>query len=172
LHIAAGMGNVALATWLLDHKADVNARTTDRKRLPAPGDQIKNVEVAKLLIDRGAEVDSRDARGYTPLMRSPCGPMTALLITAGANVKAQGDDGYTPLHFVGDPESAQLLMDKGRTSTPRPPTVRHLSTWPVRHPEVRGNRSSPRPDRGQIDAWATSDLWKQSFTSAFMKSIV
>jgi ankyrin repeat protein/beta-lactamase regulating signal transducer with metallopeptidase domain len=62
-----------------------------------------NLELAQMLIDRGAEVDVADSQGYTALDR--CGnygyaQMAELLIKAGANVNAvnaQRKEG-TPLH--------------------------------------------------------------------------
>jgi ankyrin repeat protein len=79
------------------------------------------VEVANLLLDRGADVKVRDNFQQTPLHRAcyVSGQDAALvrrLIDQGADVNAQGYNGLTPLHFAalhGDLEIAALLLDRG-----------------------------------------------------------
>lgn len=73
LHLAARDGNLAVAAWLLDHGADVNA-TNDcsdcpEKRQTALHDAqaFRDGEMSELLLTRGARVDARSASGGTPL---------------------------------------------------------------------------------------------------------
>src|SRR5579872_3121037 len=80
-----------------------------------------NLEVAKLLIDRGADinVNSRNKLNATPLQGAAASNRTALAklyLASGANVNCRSENGGSPLHeaagngFVG---FAQLLIDHG-----------------------------------------------------------
>ena len=67
----------------------------------------RNVAPARLLVERGADVNHRDHRGYTPLhyasfARSESSPaMVALLLKAGANVSARNSNSRNnPLTLV------------------------------------------------------------------------
>jgi ankyrin repeat protein len=77
LHLAAAEGDLEVATWLIDHGADVHA-----------------------------VVDCRDGcaeRGYTPLhsgLEFRDDKMTELLLARGAVVEAAGADGRTTLHVA------------------------------------------------------------------------
>ena len=59
-----------------------------------------NVEVAEALLDCGADIESRDSLGDTPLRRSVnCGKtaVAALLLARGADLHSKGSKGLTPL---------------------------------------------------------------------------
>ena len=59
-----------------------------------------NVEVAAALLDCGADIESRDSLGDTPLRRSVnCGKtaVAALLLARGADLQSKGSKGLTPL---------------------------------------------------------------------------
>jgi truncated hemoglobin YjbI len=59
-----------------------------------------NVEVAEALLDCGADIESRDSLGDTPLRRSVnCGKteVAALLLSRGADPHSKGSKGLTPL---------------------------------------------------------------------------
>jgi hypothetical protein len=58
-------------------------------------------DVAKLLLEKGAEVDSRDSKNWTPLhiaAQQGSRDVVQLLIERGAAVNAQMTQGWTPLH--------------------------------------------------------------------------
>ena len=60
-----------------------------------------HVEVAKLLIDNGAQINIVDIYGYTPLHNSlSSSEITACLIQNRAQIDAKGYDGRTPLHIA------------------------------------------------------------------------
>ena len=77
------------------------------------------VDIARALIDRGAEVDARNKYGATPLLRTASGnslDVSRLLIDRGAEVDARSKDGRTPLHdaaLYNSLDVARLLLDRG-----------------------------------------------------------
>ena len=74
---------------------------------------------AKLLIEKGADVNAKDKDGWTPLMfalRYEQPSNAKLLIEKGANVNAKDKDGWTSLMhalYAGQPDNAKLLIEKG-----------------------------------------------------------
>lgn len=82
------------------------------------------LEVAKLLLERGAKVDGTNDKGNTPLWFACQSPALAsdrlavakLLIDHGADVNKRCEDGSTPLHFAawrGPVAMVKLLLDHG-----------------------------------------------------------
>jgi ankyrin repeat protein len=78
----------------------------------------RNIELAQLLIERGAEVDPRDKYGLTPLhyasRRGRVG-VSRVLIDHGA-VNARKFNNWTPLHssvYHGYLELTELLLERG-----------------------------------------------------------
>jgi hypothetical protein len=61
-------------------------------------DQVAN---ARLLLEAGAPVDGRAAKGGTPLMLAESTDMAELLLAHGASVSARDKHGETPLHEAG-----------------------------------------------------------------------
>lgn len=78
-----------------------------------------NVAVAKLLIDRGANVNARSASAYTPLHNAARGghrEIIKLLLSKGASIDARSRSGSTPLKVaisLGNREAADLLASCG-----------------------------------------------------------
>ncbi|KAI3322863.1 ankyrin repeat-containing domain protein [Xylariaceae sp. AK1471] len=79
-----------------------------------------SIEMAKLLIDRGADPSAANKDGSTPSHRAAIFPdsieMVKLLIDYGANVSAVNKYRETPLHWASskeDIEVAKLLIDRG-----------------------------------------------------------
>jgi ankyrin repeat protein len=80
----------------------------------------ENLELARLLIAHGANVNARHGRtGQTALMWAAVRgdlPMATALVAAGADIRATTVAGSTPLHFAvqqGALPVAQLLLDAG-----------------------------------------------------------
>ena len=121
-----------LAKELLDHGADVNARDVsgntplhnivnrymaipyfadyveDRKK--ASSDDI--VEVVRLIISHGADVNATNDNGCTPLHNAGDPHVVELLLNNGAYVDALDVNFCTPMHYIDDPISLELLITR------------------------------------------------------------
>ncbi|MHC4888996.1 MAG: ankyrin repeat domain-containing protein [Planctomycetota bacterium] len=75
------------------------------------------VEILKVLIDNGANVDAIDKkRGWSSLFWALAHFNTEavkLLVNKSADVTLTDEEGYTPLHYAQLPESVQILVDEG-----------------------------------------------------------
>jgi hypothetical protein len=70
-----------------------------------------HLEISKLLIDRGAEIDVLDRKDFTPLHNAAWNgnlEMTKLLLDAGADIEASTYDGDTPLSLAQNNDQAQV----------------------------------------------------------------
>ncbi|XP_058250488.1 ankyrin-2b isoform X18 [Hemibagrus wyckioides] len=127
LHIAARKDDTKSAALLLqnDHNADVQSkmmvnRTTESGFTPLHiAAHYGNVNVATLLLNRGAAVDFTARNGITPLhVASKRGNtnMVRLLLDRGAKIDAKTRDGLTPLHCAarsGHDTAVELLLERG-----------------------------------------------------------
>jgi len=133
LHEAVVADNVDLVKQLISQGADVNKPFGSLNLTPLhctvihpSGPPInkavegKSVDIALLLIKRGANVNAKSKNGSTPLhLASYYGfkNLAEVLIQNGADVKIKTDDlGMTPLHSAAHRchfEIAKLLLDKG-----------------------------------------------------------
>ncbi len=95
------LGDAAKVRALLAAGADPNAKTREgRTALHVAAGQPALVDVAKMLLDKGADVKALDVAGLTPLhLAATAGsaPMVSLLLAAGAPVNARAANGATPL---------------------------------------------------------------------------
>ncbi|XP_062837366.1 ankyrin-2 isoform X19 [Anolis carolinensis] len=133
LHIAARKDDTKSAALLLqnDHNADVQSkmmvnRTTESGFTPLHiAAHYGNVNVATLLLNRGAVVDFTARNGITPLhVASKRGNtnMVKLLLDRGGQIDAQTRDGLTPLHCAarsGHDQVVKLLLERGALLLPR-----------------------------------------------------
>ena len=114
LHIAAEHSQISEITQLLNAGADVNARIRlgpHRGQTPLHramvrdlfrgGKEKNTLEVVKLLLDVGADVNARSNKNVTPLHFAAWGckiEVVEILIKHGADINIPDDDGKTPLH--------------------------------------------------------------------------
>jgi len=84
-----------------------------------------DVEQVQLNISAGANVNAKDAMGYTPLFYAAQNgqeDVAELLIAGGANVNVKDRTGNTPLHYAavgGHYDVCRLLLDEGANSSAR-----------------------------------------------------
>ncbi|CAJ1964765.1 unnamed protein product [Cylindrotheca closterium] len=112
------MGDLSEVTKLLDDGVDPD-QLEDEETYMSPlifACEYQHVDIAKLLVHHGADVNARDCRGWTPLhyacYRSNL-PIAETLLDKGADVEATDRDGWTPLFLASRKEFVQLLLDNG-----------------------------------------------------------
>ena len=106
LHKAAREGDADRVRKLLDAGADVNVRNADKQRLQYTplhwAAYYGHLEIAEILISRGADLDAEDPDYSTPLyLAAEEGhpKVVEFLISKGAEVNVKSSRwGYTPLH--------------------------------------------------------------------------
>ncbi|XP_075204791.1 ankyrin-3 isoform X11 [Anomaloglossus baeobatrachus] len=127
LHIAARKDDTKAAALLLqnDHNADVESkvmvnRTTESGFTPLHiAAHYGNINVATLLISRGAAVDFTARNDITPLhvaSKRGNGNMVKLLLDRGSKIDAKTRDGLTPLHCgarSGHEQVVEMLLERG-----------------------------------------------------------
>ena len=79
------------------------------------------LEIARLLLEQGSDVNARDAFANTPLHLAVRYPeMVKLLLSRGAQVGARNAFGNTPLHLaVGERRVVELLLGAGADARAR-----------------------------------------------------
>jgi hypothetical protein len=119
LHSAAYYEKFEVVQKLIEYDADIDAGDQDRwtpLSWASKGHFFKNGSVLRLLLEYGADVNSRaDDDGFTPLHRASAGgalEVVRLLLEHGADVEAISVDGGTALQVVG--RSAYRDVDQGR----------------------------------------------------------
>jgi Ankyrin repeats (3 copies)/Ankyrin repeats (many copies) len=126
LHLASRNGYVERIVVQRRQMADTNLEargkewsTPLRQTPPHQVSPSGSLEVARLLIEHGADMEARDRHGNTPLheaSKSESVEIARLLIEHGAATTVLSDDGLTPLHQVsraGNVEIAHLLVEHG-----------------------------------------------------------
>ena len=116
LHCAAASLHSTNSNLLLERGIDPNVQDSQGKtalHLVVP--QKDGVNLARLLVARGARVDIRDTKGLTPLMLANAESIK-LLADKGADLALQDPDGNTPLHWAAHRkavDAAALLLYLG-----------------------------------------------------------
>jgi len=134
---AISAGNLAAVTYWLEKGVDANSDwgygvtplnvALNSSYLFRHPSTPPSPEIVSLLIENGADVNSIDNGGKTPLMDAldnrwtgyPHNPeVVSLLLDAGAEVNACNDNGWTPLMYASrsccpKPEIIMLLLDEG-----------------------------------------------------------
>lgn len=120
---AASNGDTDMLSWLLDSRAEARqiisqSGTASSGRPKIAFDQIRDeegtgpvvlatcaghIDAVTMLVINGAEIDERDACGWTPLMwaiNSSNLPLTSFLLDRGANIDAKSTKGTTCEDFI------------------------------------------------------------------------
>ncbi|MFN7138109.1 MAG: ankyrin repeat domain-containing protein [Limisphaerales bacterium] len=118
LYLAAARGQREIVELLIKHKADVNAKSKHGET-PLHRAVTRDLDTAKLLINKGADVNAVNVNKWSPLwqvLESGGGQKTVrLLLENGADAQ-HSINGYTLLHhaaFKGRVEIIPLLVEAG-----------------------------------------------------------
>ena len=118
LHFAVASGNSELVTLLLEHGADVNAKTTNGWTPLHSAVERRDLEMARLLLDAKADPDAKDTSGRTPL---------ALAMERG-DMRALG--GRRPGGAAVRESVVELLRERGAKDPPEPKPTKTFETDP------------------------------------------
>ncbi|KAL7669687.1 hypothetical protein ACOME3_010333 [Neoechinorhynchus agilis] len=137
LHMAAQGDHELVAKVLLSYKLSIiDYVTSDYLTALHVASHCGNANVARLLLERGSNIDAAALNGFTPLhiaCKKGHFSLALLLLNAGANIHANTESGLTPLHvssFVGAIQISQLLIEsgaRGEARTVRGETPLHLA---------------------------------------------
>lgn len=110
IHNAANLGSPQTLSALLRLGASANSSSPQHSATPlmllaqgGPIDEAQSLEMLRILLDAGAELNATDRRGFTAVhMAAFMGhdAMLDALIGAGADVNLHAKDGSTALHFA------------------------------------------------------------------------
>lgn len=120
LSLACQAGYYELAQVLLAMRANVEDRGMKGDCTPLmEAASTGHVEIVRLLISHGADVNAQSSSGNTPLMYACAGgheDVVLVLLEAGANVEDHNENGHTPLMeaaSAGHVGVAKILLEKG-----------------------------------------------------------
>ena len=106
-----------IAKVLVERGAKVNAKDKDGWTALM---FCKNTDMLKFLIEHGAKVNAANKYGRTPLIEwAENLEAVKLLLEAGADVNAKDSDDQTALRRARRVEIAQVLLDRGQTTSGR-----------------------------------------------------
>jgi ankyrin repeat protein len=119
LYEAAGDGDVAKVSALLDGGADVNARTRSGSYALNNAAVENETDVIRILLDRGADPNVQNSQGDTPLICATkyAGGKAAtvkMLVDAGTDLALEDGKGNTALDYAKakDQADAVSLLEK------------------------------------------------------------
>ena len=117
---ACRLGSYPLVSILLEHGADISARSTKRDQQPIHLASIKGVEaIVRLLLSYGAAVNATRSDQQTPLLLASAAgdlPTVQLLLDKGAEILVRSVKGQTPLGAAaskGHSAVVELLLGAG-----------------------------------------------------------
>jgi ankyrin repeat protein len=114
LYKAAGAGDSAQVSALLDSGTDVNARTGSGSYALNNAAVENNIDVIKILLAHGANPNVQNSQGDTPLICATkyAGGKAAtvkLLVEAGTDLAMHDDDGKTALDYAKAKDQKEAL---------------------------------------------------------------
>ena len=143
LHLAVSTGQVWIANMLIGAGADLEAEGEPGRAHPLHlAALVNHREAARLLIDRGAKVDSRNSQDRTPLTVAASyghAEVAEELMRAAADLFVGDVYADTPIHYAamsGDIETADLFLSRGVDVNLR---SRHDGESPLIYAACNGN---------------------------------
>jgi ankyrin repeat protein len=119
LYDAAGEGDAARVTTLLDGGVDINGRTSDGSYALNNAAVENRVAVMRILLDRGADPNVQNSQGDTPLICATkyAGGEAAtvkLLVESGTDLTVRDNKGKTALDYAKakDERAAIALLEQ------------------------------------------------------------
>lgn len=117
LGLAAFFGHRAVVEFLLKQGADVSLAAQNEQKVTALHAAVarRDAEIVKMLLERGADANARQERGFAPLHDAAANgneALVRLLLEHGARADAHTADGKTPADMAaerGHTELAQYL---------------------------------------------------------------
>lgn len=120
LHVACRQGNIDIVYFLLtgNNPISIHSRVDDQRTALHIAARFQHLDIARCLIDMGADVDAPDQFLFTPLLRAVQQyslEMVKLLVDSGADVNVSEREGWTPLslsiHHRNEPVALYLLNE-------------------------------------------------------------
>ena len=101
LGLAAFFGHRTIVEFLLKNGAEVNTAARNAQKVTALHGAVarRDVEIVKMLLDRGANANAKQERGFVPLHDAAASgnlALVQLLVKHGARMDAKADDGKAP----------------------------------------------------------------------------
>lgn len=124
LHLAAGYNHLDVVEYLLENKADVNAKDKGGLVPLHNASSYGHVDVASLLIRYNSVINATDRWNFTPLHEAAQKGRTqvcSLLIIHGADVYLKNQEGQIPLDLATADDVIALLQDAMMKDIP--PTI-------------------------------------------------
>jgi ankyrin repeat protein len=165
---AAMHRDMAAVRSMLNQKADVNAPGADGTPALHWVVRVDDLEMARLLIQAGANAKMTDRYGVTPISLAASNgnaAMIKLLLDAGADANSVDPTGETTLMTaakVGDLEAVRTLLDGGAKVDTTDPTFKQTALMVAvreNHPEVvallvkRGANVNAQTRTGETPGW-------------------
>lgn len=128
LGLAAFFGHPNVVAYLIERGADVNAASKNPMRVCPLHSALAHrqpevsLAIAEMLVAHGADVNARQAGGWTPLHQAAIHgqvDLATLLLDHGADINAKAENGKTPLALATTGKHkamTALLRERGATS--------------------------------------------------------
>jgi ankyrin repeat protein len=103
LHVACSRDHSQVVQALLEHGADIEAKTVFDKTPLIVASVMGSSKAVKQLLENGADIEAKDNEWCAPLhwaCRSNHLAVVVELLENGADIEAKGSDGKTPLHWA------------------------------------------------------------------------